>query len=138
MDQLSIPEVTPKTPLVPLQLHILIQHLRFLRNPPLHQNHSQQNIWTPYYKCRGLTHSASDVSRRLMNGKAPHHEFDTFTHVKGLLYKDIMDAGKKFLALVIPKYWKYTVLVEAQDKVGHQGNSHAHIVSSNANTIGKG
>ena len=34
------------------------------------------------------------ISRRLLNGKAPHHEFDTFTHVKGLLYKHIMDAGK--------------------------------------------
>ena len=25
------------------------------------------------------------VSRRLLNGKAPHHEFDTFAHVTGLL-----------------------------------------------------
>ena len=66
------------------------------------------------------------ISRRLLNGKAPHHEFDTFTHVKGLLYKHIMDAGKKFLALVILKSWKYTVLVEAHDKLGHQGNSHAY------------
>ena len=66
------------------------------------------------------------ISRRLLNGKAPHHEFDTFTHVKGLLYKHIMDAGKKFLALVIPKSWKYTVLVEAHDKLGHQGNSHTY------------
>ena len=24
------------------------------------------------------------ISRRLLNGKAPHHEFDTFPHVKGL------------------------------------------------------
>ena len=24
------------------------------------------------------------ISRRLLNGKAPHHEFDTFTHIKGL------------------------------------------------------
>ena len=45
------------------------------------------------------------------------------THVKGLLYKHIMDAGKKFLTLVIPKSWKYTVLMEAHDKLGHQGNS---------------
>ena len=37
-----------------------------------------------------------------------------------------MDAGKKFLALVIPKSWKYTVLVEAHDKLGHQGNSHTY------------
>ena len=63
------------------------------------------------------------IFRRLLNGKAPHHEFDTFTHVKGLLYKYIMDAGKKFLTLVIPKSWKYTVAVEAHDILGHQSNS---------------
>ena len=40
----------------------------------------------PFCKC---------ISRRLLNGKAPHHEFDTFTHVKGLLYKHIMDAGRE-------------------------------------------
>ena len=66
------------------------------------------------------------ISKRLLNGKAPHHEFNTFAHVKGLLYKHIMDSGKKFLTLVIPKYWKYTVLVEAHDKLGHQGNSHTY------------
>ena len=66
------------------------------------------------------------ISRRLLNGKAPPHEFDTFTHVKGLLYKHITDAGKKFLALVIPKAWKFTVLMEAHDKQGHQGNSHIY------------
>ena len=66
------------------------------------------------------------ISRRLLNSKAPHHEFDTFTHVKGLLYKHIADAGKKFLTLVIPKSWKYTILVEAHDKLGHQGNSHTY------------
>ena len=63
------------------------------------------------------------ISRRLLNGKAPHHEFDTFAHVKGLLYKHIMDTGKKFLTLVIPKSWKYTVLMEAHGKLGHQDNS---------------
>ena len=66
------------------------------------------------------------ISRRLLNGKAPHHEFDTFTHVRGLLYKHITDVGKKFLALVIPKSWKYTVLMEAHDKLGHQDNSHTY------------
>ena len=44
-------------------------------------------------------------------------------HVKGLLYKHVSDAGKKFLALVIPKSWKFTILVEAHDKLGHQGNN---------------
>ena len=66
------------------------------------------------------------ISKRLSNSKAPQHEFDTFTHMKGLLYKHVMDSGKQFLALVIPKSWKYTVLVEAHDKLGHQGNSHTY------------
>ena len=63
------------------------------------------------------------LSKRLLNSKASLHEFDTFTHVKGLLYKHVSDAGKQFLALVIPKSWKFTVLVEAHDKLGHQGNN---------------
>ena len=71
----------------------------------------------PFCKC---------ISKHLFNGKAPQHETDIFTHVKGLLYKLIMDPGQKFLALVIPKPWKYTVLVEAHDKLGHQGNSHTY------------
>ena len=29
----------------------------------------------------------------------------------------------QFLALVIPKSWKFTILVEAHDKLGHQGNN---------------
>ena len=51
---------------------------------------------------------------------------DVFTHVKGLLHKHIIDSGKQFLALIIPKSWKYMVLVEAHDKLGHQGNSHTY------------
>ena len=40
--------------------------------------------------------------------------------------KHVMDSGQKFLALVIPKSWKYTVLIEAHDKLGHQGNTHTY------------
>ena len=61
------------------------------------------------------------VSKWLSNGKAPQHEADLFTHVKGLLYKHIMDANQKFFALIIPKAWKYTILVEAHDTLRHQG-----------------
>ena len=132
MDQLSIPEGVPKTPLVPPQLHIQVQCLRFLRNPLLPQKPLtvecleallQMQKTDPFCKC---------ISRRLLSGKAPHHEFDTFAHVKGLLYKHIMDAGKKFLALVIAKSWKWNLRTNWVTKV-----IHAHIVSSNANTIGK-
>ena len=56
------------------------------------------------------------ISKHLFNGKAPQHETNVFTHIKGLLYKHIMDSGKQFLALIIPKSWKYMVLVEAQDQ----------------------
>ena len=66
------------------------------------------------------------ISKRLSNGKAPQHETDLFTHIRGLLYKHITDSGQKFLALVILKSWKYTILVEAHDKLGHQGNTHTY------------
>ena len=65
----------------------------------------------PFCKC---------ISKRLLSGKAPSHRVDTFTHIKGLLYKHVMDSNKKFLALVIPKYWHFRVLVETHDKLGHQ------------------
>ena len=62
------------------------------------------------------------ISKQLSNGKMPKHEADLFLHIKGLLYRHVTDAHQKFLALVIPKAWKYTmVLVEAHNKLGHQG-----------------
>ena len=46
--------------------------------------------------------------------------------MKGLLYKHVTDSNRNLLALVIPKAWKYTVLVEAHDKLGHQGATHTY------------
>ena len=63
------------------------------------------------------------ISKCLSNGKAPKHKTDLFTHVKGLLYKHITDSHQNFLALVIPKAWRNTVLMEAHDKLGHQGTT---------------
>ena len=71
-------------------------------------------------------HFCKCISKRLLNGRAPHHEFDTFTYVKGLLYKHVLNADKQFLALVIPKSLKFTILVEVHDKLGHQGNNHTY------------
>ena len=48
---------------------------------------------------------------------------ELFTHIKGLLYKHITDSRQRFLTLVIPKSWKYTVLMETHDKLGHEGNT---------------
>ena len=57
----------------------------------------------PFCKC---------ISKCLSNGKAPKHEADLFLHINRLLYKHVTDSNQKFLALVIPKAWKYTVLME--------------------------
>ena len=59
------------------------------------------------------------ISKCLSNRKSLQHKTGLFMHVRGLLYKHVTDLGQKFLALVIPKSWKYTVLVEAHDKLGH-------------------
>ena len=63
------------------------------------------------------------ISKCLSNGKALQHEMDLFTHVRGLLYKHITDSGQKFLTLVIQESWRYIILVEAHDKLGHQGKT---------------
>ena len=60
------------------------------------------------------------ISKCLSNSIAPKHDIDLFLHMKGLLYKHVTDSNQKVLALVIPKSWKYTVLVEAHDKLGHR------------------
>ena len=74
----------------------------------------------PYYRCR-TDSFCKCISQCLSNGKAPKHEADLFLQVKGLLYKHVTDSNWKFLALFIPKAWKYTVLMEAHNKLGPQG-----------------
>ena len=66
------------------------------------------------------------ISKHLLNRKAPKHEANLFLYVKGLLYKYVTVLNQKFLAIVIPKAWKYTVLMEAHDKLSHQGAIHTY------------
>ena len=40
--------------------------------------------------------------------------------------KHVMDSNQKFLVLVTPKSWGFTVLVEAHDKLGHQGGNRTY------------
>ena len=94
------PSTTPK-PLTTDKLQVLLQMQRT----------------DPFCKC---------ISKHLSNRKAPKHEADLFLHVKGLLYKHVTDSNQKFLALVIPKAGKYTVLVEAHDKLSCQGATHTY------------
>ena len=66
------------------------------------------------------------ISKCLSNRKASQDKTELVTHVRGLLCKHVTDSSKKFLALVIPKSWKYTVVVEAHDRLGHQENTHTY------------
>ena len=63
------------------------------------------------------------ISKCLSNGKALKHEADLLIHVKGLPYKHITDSHQKFLALIIPKARNYMLVVEAHDKLRHQGST---------------
>ena len=63
------------------------------------------------------------IMKRLLNKTAPEHELKTFFIHNGLLYWYTSDHSKDFCTLVIPKAWKYTLLVETHDKMGHQGNN---------------
>ena len=66
------------------------------------------------------------IMKRLLNKTAPEHELKTFFIHNGLLYRYASDHSKDFCTLVIPKAWKYTILVETHDKMGHQGNNHTY------------
>ena len=63
------------------------------------------------------------IVKRLLNKTAPEHELKTFFIHTGLLYRYASDHSKDFYTLVIPKAWRYTILVETHDKMGHQGNN---------------
>ena len=61
------------------------------------------------------------ISKWLLNGKTPYHKADTFIHINDLIYKHAMDSTQKFVALVIPRSWHFTVLIKAHNKLSHQG-----------------
>ena len=66
------------------------------------------------------------IMKRLLNKTAPKHESDTFFIHNGLLYRYASDHSKDFCALMIPKTWRYTILVETHDKMGHQLNNRTY------------
>ena len=66
------------------------------------------------------------ILKRLLNKTAPDHELKTFFIHNGLLYRYASDHSKDFCILVIPKAWRYTILVETHDKMGHQGNNQTY------------
>ena len=95
----------------------------------LHSHLSLKIARILFDKCRRQIPSANAFQKWLLNGKAPSHEVNTFTFIKSLLYKHVLDSNQKFLALVIPKSWCFIIPVEAHDKLGHQGvNRTYHLI----------
>ena len=63
------------------------------------------------------------ISKRLLNGKAPHHKFDTFTRVKGLYINMSQMLARRSSQLLSQNHGSSPFWVEAHDKLSHQGNS---------------
>ena len=78
---LSTPDTTPMTPVVP-QPHPFPDSQPTLKSITEDRRDAllQMQSMDPFCK---------HISKCLLNSKAPHHESDTFTHVKGLLYKHV-------------------------------------------------
>ena len=83
-------------------------------NNPKDTSIKEMQLTNPFCKC---------IVKRLLNKTAPKHELKTFFIHNGLLYKYASDHSKDFCALVIPKAWRYTILVKTHDKMGHQGTT---------------
>ena len=83
-------------------------------NSPKDTSIKEMQSTDPFCKC---------IVKRLLNKTAPEHGLKTFFIHNGLLYRYASDYSKDFCALVIPKAWRYTILVETHDKMGHQGNN---------------
>ena len=74
----------------------------------------------PFCKC---------IFYRILRGKVPSLEANRLTHIKGIIYKHVVYSDQRFLALVIPKSWHFTVYIEAHEKLGYQGiNMTNHLV----------
>ena len=86
-------------------------------NNPKDTSIKEMQSTDPFCKC---------IMKRLLNKTAPDHELKTFFIHNGLLYRYASDHSKDFCALVIPKAWRYTILVETHDKMGHQGNNRTY------------
>ena len=79
---------------------MLKPHQTLMNSMHLHHSWKSARTLTDKYKRQILS---ENISKWLLSGKALSHEANIFMHIKGLLYKHVMDSNQKFLALVIPK-----------------------------------
>ena len=87
------------------------------QNNPKDTSIKEMQLTDPFCKC---------IVKRLLNKTAPEHALKTFFIHNGLLCRYASDHSKGFCTLVIPKAWRYTILVETYDKMGHQGNNQTY------------
>ena len=99
------------------------------KQPPLETNKIKYNPKdTSIKEMQSTDPFCKRIMKRLLNKTAPKHELDTFFIHNGLLYRYASDHSKDFCTLVIPKAWRYTILVETHDKMGHQGNNRTYSI----------
>ena len=97
------------------------------KQPPLETNLNEDNPKnTSIKEMQSTDPFCKRIMKRLLNKTAPKHELNTFFIHNGLLYRYASDHSKDFCALVIPKPWRYTILVETHDKMGHQRNNRTY------------
>ena len=89
------------------------------------QNHLPKIDYKHYYRCREQIHSVSTSPSTYEMEKHLNMKLISFYTSKDYC-TNITDSNQKLIALVIPKSWKYTVLVEAHGKLGHQGATHTN------------
>ena len=89
-------------------------------------NYEENSRDTSVKEIQSMDPFCKHIMKRLLNKTAPKHELDIFFIHNGLLYRYASDQSKDFCALVIPKAWRYTILVETHDKMGHQGNNRTY------------
>ena len=87
------------------------------QNNPKDTSIKEMQSTDPFYK---------RIVKRLLNRTTSEHDVKTFFIHNGLLYRYASDHSTDFCTLVIPKAWRYTILVETHDKMGHQGNNRTY------------
>ena len=92
----------------------------------VHWNCTPQIEYGHYYKCRKQIHSVSAFPSTYPMEKHPNMKLISSYTWKDYCTNMSQIQTKNLLVLVIPKAWKYTVVVEAHDKPGHQAATHTY------------
>ena len=127
-DQLSIPEVIPRVSQTPTLTTPMVPKPHISQDDTPMPKSLTADQWDALLQMQRSWCSSTDMHlQKTTKWTKPH----IMSLTPSLMYRDssinmYQDAGKQFLALIIPKSWKFTILVEAHDKLGHQGNNHTY------------